>query len=281
MSRRPASILSAAALVLALCADAAVAQDRGDELRRAASAGDVAKVRALLDAGADPNAGNRYGATALSFACDKGHAEVVKLLLERGARVDVKDTFYNSTPVVWAAMKGHAEVLRALLEKGADAPTALSTAVMSGHPAAVKVVLDRGGLPADALTESLVAAERSEEPAGKEIAALLKAAGAQPPPPPAQIAPEVLAGHVGTYRSQEGFAGTIALKDGKLTAAFEGGGTLTLAPVDATTFRAEEFPAVKFAFDPAAGTLVVEQPGRTFNLKKEAAGASAPKGEQP
>ena len=280
MSRRSATLLPLAALALALATGAASAQDPGDELRRAASAGDVAKVRALLDAGADPNAGNRYGATALSFACDKGHTEVVKLLLERGAKIDVTDSFYNSTPIVWAAMKGHAEVVGALLAKGADPKAALQTAVMAGQPATVKVVLDRGGLPADALTESLVAAERSEEPAGKEIAALLKAAGAQPPPV-VQLAPEVLAGYAGVYRTQEGVAATLAVKDGKLTLAFEGGGTLTLAPVDATHFRAEEFPAVKFTVDPAAGTLAVEQPGGTLTLKREAAGGSAPKGEQP
>ena len=51
-----------------------------EELWAAARAGDTAKVTAALDKGADVNAKTRYGATALTFAADKGHLEVVKLL---------------------------------------------------------------------------------------------------------------------------------------------------------------------------------------------------------
>ena len=64
--------------------------------------GDAAAVRRLLDAGVDPNTRFRYDATALSYACDRGHVEVVRLLLERGAEVNVKDTFYGATPLSWA-----------------------------------------------------------------------------------------------------------------------------------------------------------------------------------
>ena len=51
-----------------------------EELWAAARAGDPARVTAALDKGADVNAKTRYGATALTFAADKGHIEVVKLL---------------------------------------------------------------------------------------------------------------------------------------------------------------------------------------------------------
>ena len=64
------------ALVL-LCPLTASAQDRNEEFFAAARKGDAAAVKALLDAGVDVNAKTRYGATALSYACDKGHVEVV------------------------------------------------------------------------------------------------------------------------------------------------------------------------------------------------------------
>src|SRR3712207_8360944 len=56
-----------------------------------------ATVKSLLDRGVDVNTKFRYGATALSYASDKGHLEVVKLLLERKADTNVKDTDRKST----------------------------------------------------------------------------------------------------------------------------------------------------------------------------------------
>src|SRR5207237_498649 len=61
-----------------------------DALIVAARKGDVAAVKSLLDGGADPNAKTEYGATALSFAADKGHAEIVKLLIASKANVNSK-----------------------------------------------------------------------------------------------------------------------------------------------------------------------------------------------
>src|SRR5690242_1443895 len=75
----------------------------GDQLLAAVRKSDVAGVRALLAKGADVNAKSPYGATPLFFACDRGNLEIVKLLLDRGAEVNVQDTFYNSTALSWAA----------------------------------------------------------------------------------------------------------------------------------------------------------------------------------
>ena len=65
---------------LALTARAA---DPSEDLLAAAKKGDADAVQALLAKGVDVNAKNSYGATALSFAADKGHLEVVKLLLAK------------------------------------------------------------------------------------------------------------------------------------------------------------------------------------------------------
>lgn len=51
----------------------------------AAREGLVETAVQVLDAGADVNAKDQYGFTALHEAADKGHEQVVKLLLERGA----------------------------------------------------------------------------------------------------------------------------------------------------------------------------------------------------
>ena len=95
------------------------AQDQNEEFFAAARKGDVAAVKGLLDKGVNVNAKTRYGATALSYACDKGHVELVKLLIERGADVNVKDTFYGEVPIGWALSHGHVDIIKLLLDKGA------------------------------------------------------------------------------------------------------------------------------------------------------------------
>ena len=54
--------------------------------------GNLQAVQALLSGGADVNARDKNGLTALRMASQNGHTEVVKLLLEKGAEVNVKHT---------------------------------------------------------------------------------------------------------------------------------------------------------------------------------------------
>jgi ankyrin repeat protein len=51
---------------------------------------------------------------------ERGHEAVVKLLLEKGAELESKDTEYSRTPLLWAAEKGHEAVVKLLLEKDVD-----------------------------------------------------------------------------------------------------------------------------------------------------------------
>lgn len=71
-------------------------------------------VRVLLDAGEDPNRYNPPAAhshsTPLHQAALAGHLSVVKLLVERGARLDIKDIIWQGTPADWAQHAGKTEV---------------------------------------------------------------------------------------------------------------------------------------------------------------------------
>src|SRR5215475_13530175 len=138
-----------AGAVVALSVAALAAVPREEALWEAAGRGDVAAVRKLLDEGTPVDAKTRYGATALSFACDKGQVEVVKLLLERGADPNAKDTFYGATPLAWASQHGGIEVARILVEKGAtDLDSALDLAVEKKDAALARAVFARGALDA-------------------------------------------------------------------------------------------------------------------------------------
>src|SRR4029453_17979521 len=93
-------------LLIALAAVVALAQapppTKAEQFQDAARKGDAAAVKKLLDEGVDVNTKFRYNATALFYACDHGHVEVVKVLLDRGAAMDLKDTFYGFTPLMLA-----------------------------------------------------------------------------------------------------------------------------------------------------------------------------------
>ena len=65
----------------------------GEKLFAAARAGDLAAVKAQLDAGTDLKATNDDGETALHLASMAGHKEVVKLLLARGVPADVQNKY--------------------------------------------------------------------------------------------------------------------------------------------------------------------------------------------
>ena len=88
-------------------------------LHEAAGRGDTAKVQLLLDKGADINAKDSNGETALMEAADNGHLEVVKQLLAKGADVNAKSS-YGYTALLYAADQGHTECVGLLLDGGAN-----------------------------------------------------------------------------------------------------------------------------------------------------------------
>ena len=89
------------------------------EWRLALDAADLAAIDALLTAGADINARDQHGQTALMNAATNGQAEVVRLLADRGADLNHRAK-YGLTAVMLAVVRGHADVVRILVEAGAD-----------------------------------------------------------------------------------------------------------------------------------------------------------------
>jgi hypothetical protein len=92
----------------------AESQSRHRALALASQFGHVEVVRALLDAGEDPSRYNPVGfhshSTPLHQAAAAGHEEVVRLLVSRGASLDLKDTLWQGTPADWARHEGKQEI---------------------------------------------------------------------------------------------------------------------------------------------------------------------------
>jgi len=110
--------LAEAAQLLAM----ASSEDRHCALALAAQHGHVEIVRLLLDAGEDPNRynpkGNHGHSTPLHQAVWSGHDAVVWLLVERGARLDIRDSIYQGTPLGWAEYGGRTKIAEYLRAQG-------------------------------------------------------------------------------------------------------------------------------------------------------------------
>jgi ankyrin repeat protein len=80
--------------------------------------GSVANLRALLDAGLDPNAATKEGTSVLMFSVND--ARKVRLLLERGADVNHKAQSGATALFVAANLRGNIDAFSLLLNAGAD-----------------------------------------------------------------------------------------------------------------------------------------------------------------
>ena len=124
-----------AALVVLLVATAATPPD--SPVADAAMRGELDEVRELLRSGADVNAPQSDGLTALHWAADNGDAAVARVLIYAGANLAPLTRNDAYTPMHMAARGGHAEVIGQLVEAGADPAVATSrTGVTPMHLAA-------------------------------------------------------------------------------------------------------------------------------------------------
>ena len=147
----PRARLTAGGLLCGLLAAAAPAAGNADlQLVQAARSRDGAAVAALLRQGADVNAPQADGATALHWAAHWNDLETMERLLAAGANVNAANAL-GATPL-WAACAGrNTAAVQRLLAAGADAGRALragETLLMrcayTGDPAAVRALLAHG-----------------------------------------------------------------------------------------------------------------------------------------
>ena len=118
----------------------------------AAMKGDASTVRALIKAGADVNAAQGDGMTALHWAAQRGDLEQVQMLLAAGARLDGMTRNGNYTPLHLAARSGSASAVSALLDAGSDAniattsggATALHFAAGIGNTEIINALVNEG-----------------------------------------------------------------------------------------------------------------------------------------
>ena len=118
----------------------------------AAMRGDVAAVRKLLAGGADVNAAQGDGMTALHWAAEYGDAELARMLLHAGAAVASATRIGSYAPLHIAARNGHTSMAVLLLEAGGDATAAapgtgatpLHLAAAAGAAELVVALIERG-----------------------------------------------------------------------------------------------------------------------------------------
>ena len=146
----PVAIALAAGALLLAAAPARNAPD--SPVADAAMKRDGARLRLLLKQGADVNAAQGDGMTALHWASSHGDVEETKMLVYAGARVDAVTRNGNYTPLHLAARTGTAAVVRALLDAGASpnakttsgGATALHYAAGQGSVETITALLDKG-----------------------------------------------------------------------------------------------------------------------------------------
>ena len=111
---------------------------------------DTDAAQLLIQSGADASAENDYGVPPLSLACTNGNAPLVKLLLGAGASANASLPG-GETVLMTAARTGNIEAVEALLAAGADPnarernqQTALMWAAAEGHAPVVQALIGAG-----------------------------------------------------------------------------------------------------------------------------------------
>ena len=117
-------------------------------LEQAISRARADTIKSLIAQGVDINARNIRGHAPIHLATAKGNRDVVQLLLENGAEVDVVGTDSGCTSLHYAASLGHVDLCEMLVRYGADTDaqtarleTPLHLAIVKGHCEVVEILL--------------------------------------------------------------------------------------------------------------------------------------------
>jgi len=106
---------------------------------------DIELAKLLIEKGADVNIAGEYGKTPLIVAAEKGHKDIVQLLIDRGANVA------GNHILIWAIENNHVDFAKLLIESGAKVnakdifgKTPLSMAAKKGHKDIVELLIEQG-----------------------------------------------------------------------------------------------------------------------------------------
>ncbi|MEO7755138.1 MAG: ankyrin repeat domain-containing protein, partial [Dokdonella sp.] len=120
------------------------------ELADAVAGNDPARVRWLLEHGADPDKVVEVDHNALQWAVREGHVELAQILLDHGANVEIRDDD-GWSPLMSAVWRDDASMIPLLLDKGAKLDgygskgwNALAIAITYGDVAQVQRLLTAG-----------------------------------------------------------------------------------------------------------------------------------------
>lgn len=120
------------------------------DIIKAVQYGATARVAELVEAGCDVNIPDSDTVTLLHWASINNRTEIVKLLLEKSAKVDAIGGDLNATPLQWAVRQGHLATVVLLMNAGADPQikdaegcSALHLAAQFGHTAVVAYLIAR------------------------------------------------------------------------------------------------------------------------------------------
>lgn len=158
-------------------------------LAQAAYDGHIATVRRALAHGTDPDALLRND-TALWWAAQEGHAEIVSVLLDAGANIHFAHPDVGFTPLYQAVSGGHRVATEVLLQRGADVNrsypairegSVLHIAAAYGHLPCIKLLLAYGAEPDARNSDGQTPCDTAVECGGKEAAALLHRAAEELP----------------------------------------------------------------------------------------------------
>lgn len=218
---------------LAIAQDPQSQKPNAEGLWDAARRGELEKVKQTVESGVDVNAVTNYGASALSFAADRGHLEVVQYLLANQADPNVKDSFYNATPIVWASSANRYDIMKALVLAGAsDVDTTLVKAVAMDDLETIGHITKSGKASRWTLNSTLSAAKDNEKQAAAEMIeqSLTKFY------PKVDISPSVIESYAGTYLSDNESRLDISQQGDTLSVKVSGGGSYALDADSQTEF---------------------------------------------
>src|SRR5689334_6734384 len=146
------AVRSSACLLVALSAAVASAAPSVPSLLDAARNGDRAALRALLQNGANVNAAEPDGTTALHWTSYRDDGEGTGLLIKAGANLNARNDL-GATPLWVASFNGSDPLVRQLLAAGADPNLALlagesplMAAARAGKPLVVAQLLEKGAV---------------------------------------------------------------------------------------------------------------------------------------